>query len=121
MARIFFNNTGASDASLNAGDNVITFSGTAAISSGMLLLTNDADSAIVGRINAESNVTLNGAAAGEDFDFRMDAKSFQLIPFTVTAGGTAATRRVDISESHIFTAHRTSANSGEHVYLTRAI
>ena len=119
MARVFFNNAGGVNplTGANANINVVTFPTSTTDSSGFLLLTNDADSAVVGRINAETPVSLNGEAGGEDMDFRMDAKSYMLIPYTVTsAGGT--NRRVDISTSHMFTAHRTSANSGEHVYLS---
>ena len=117
MARIFFDRTGASDSSLPTNANRIQFPASTTEATGVLLLTNDADSAVVGRVNAETGINLNGLGAGEDMDYRLDAKSYMLIPYVQSAGATESLRRVDISTSHAFTAHRTAANSGEHVYL----
>ena len=131
MARVFFNNAGGVNA-LPTGntDNVITFPANTATVTGLLLLTNDADSAVVGQINANNSVQLgiqtidrdgtvnaNLDAAGEDLEFKLDAKSYLLIAYSVVTGGGQGQRRVDISTSHAFTAHRTAANSGEHIYL----
>ena len=129
MARVFFNNVGSVNP-VSDDSNVVTFPANTATVEGLLLLTNDADSAVVGQINANSSVQIglqtidrdgtvnaNLDAAGEDLEFRLDAKSYALVAYSVVTGGGQGQRRVDISTSHAFTAHRTAVNSGEHIYL----
>ena len=129
MARVFFNNVGAVNP-VTDDSNVVTFPTHTATVTGLLLLTNDADSAVVGQINANNSVQIgiqtidrdgtvnaNLEAAGEDLEFRLDAKSYLLIAYSVVTGGGQGQRRVDISTSHAFTAHGTAVNSGEHIYL----
>ena len=129
MARVFFNNVGSVNP-VSDDSNVVTFPANTATVEGLLLLTNDADSAVVGQINANSSVQIglqtidrdgtvnaNLDAAGEDLEFRLDAKSYALVAYSVASGGGQGQRRVDISTSHAFTAHRTAVNSGEHIYL----
>ena len=129
MARVFFNNQGSVNP-VSDDSNVVTFPANTATVTGLLLLTNDADSAVVGQINANTSVQIglqtidrdgtvnaNLDAAGEDLEFRLDAKSYALISYSVVTGGGQGQRRVDISTSHAFTAHRTAVNSGEHIYL----
>ena len=134
MARVFFNNSGGVNqlSGANATINVVTFPANTATVTGLLMLVNDSDSAVVGQINANSSVQLgvqsfdrqtgepiiNLDDAGEDLPFRLDAKSYMILDYSVVTGGGQGQRRVDISTSHMFTAHRTAANSGEHVYLS---
>ena len=116
MARVFFNNAGSVNPVTDAS-NRVQFPSSTNDNRGFLLLTNDADSSVVGRVNAEIGISLNGDDAGEDMDFKLQAKSYMLIPYLQVGGSSESARRVDISTSHTFTSHRTSANSGEHVYI----
>ncbi len=113
MARDNLTNTGVSDATITLA------LGAAAITAGTnaeVVIINDTDSTVRGTVTVPAGVTLGGNAADADYTFNIQAKSYEVLSVVKTVTTAAS---LTIASGGIETAHGTSAQVGEFVYLAR--
>ena len=74
MSHQAFNNVGTTTANLDA-----VLLGTGAIASAHILLLNNSDATVRGRITVPDAITVPGQAAGDDYDFTLNAFSYEIL------------------------------------------
>ena len=116
MARDNLTNGGVSDAaiSVNLGTGAIL-----SATNAQIVVVNNTDATVRGTISVPANINVAERGVGVDHGFVLQPFSYEISQVTKNATAAGAASTISIASGGVGTTHRTSAQTGEFVYMAR--